>query len=577
MTYKETLSEIMTELSKDDNTIFIGQQIVYRGNPMSTTLDDVPKEKMIEVPVMEETQMGMSLGLAMTGKRVITFYPRWDFLISASNQLINHVDKYELMTGEKVHVIIRVGKGSDKPLDPGHQHKANYIEEFKSMCKNVTILDSKTVEDLKFNYEMAKSKVGVYIINEYPELYNNKTVFNIICDESLNNNNKRTALDFIGNGWYEIKNYKICERSEISERKDENFYHMVHVPYYLSHFLAENKKFPISEDIKTLLIENQNFKVLFITEHECDLGNVVKFADYFAKMEGIPTNQIFIINGNELLPEMKEQANSKINVYVSNRLPLVVTRNIINFCDGYHFKPEKEKMFMCYNRNYTNHRIGILTALKHHNLLDDTDWSFLRANRLADYRLPNGDIDMSILRNVFDEELMNEMRDSFNYFKEAKSKKSEFEIYDIDMPNGGQDWDSMFEYNPYKHSYINIVNESQFDKDDVIHITEKTLIPLYYSQIPLLVGTFQHVKKTKEKYGFDLFEDFVDTSYDNEPNPHKRMRMIIDEIVRLSKLKNQIKGFYQESKKRFKHNKEIVAALYEDKTDYNFFQRLINL
>ena len=120
MTYKEILSQIMTDLSNDDNTVFIGQQIVYRGNPMSTTLDDVPKEKMIEVPVMEETQMGMSLGLAMTGKRVITFYPRWDFLISASNQLVNHVDKYELMAGEKVHIIIRVGKGSETPLDPGH-------------------------------------------------------------------------------------------------------------------------------------------------------------------------------------------------------------------------------------------------------------------------------------------------------------------------------------------------------------------------------------------------------------------------------------------------------------------------
>jgi len=577
MTYKETLSEIMTKLSKDDDYVFIGQQIVYRGNPMSTTLDEVPKEKMIEVPVMEETQMGMSLGLAMTGKRVITFYPRWDFLISAANQLINHVDKYESMSGEKVHMIIRVGKGSDKPLDPGHQHKANYIEEFKSMCKNVTILDCKTIEDIRLNYDRATSVVGVYIINEYPELYNNKTILNLICDDFNHNTSETMTLDFIGNGWYDVKNYKICNKEEITQRKEENFYHLVHVPYYLTHYLSENKKFPISDEIKKLLIENENFKVLFITEHECDLGNVVKFSDYFAKMEGIPTNQIFIINGNELLPDLKKEANSDINVHVSNRLPLVVTRNILNFCDGYHFQPKKERLFMCYNRNYTSHRVGILTALKHHNLLEDTDWSFLRATRLADYRLPDGNIDMNILRDVFDDEMINEMRESFNYFKDAENKKSEFETYDIDTPGGGQNWDYMFENNPYKHSYINIVNESQFSRDEVIHITEKTLIPLYYSQIPLLVGTYQHVKRTKEKYGFDLFEDFVDTSYDNEPNPQKRMKMIIDEIVRLNKIKNQLSGFYLESKKRFKHNREIVASLYEDKTDYNFFQSLINL
>jgi len=120
--YKDQLTEVMKMCAEVENSVFIGQQIVWKGNPMSTTLDHVPKEKMIEVPVMEETQMGMSLGLGITGKFVVTFYPRWDFIICATNQLVNHLDKYELMTGETPHIIIRVGKGSDTPLDPGHQH-----------------------------------------------------------------------------------------------------------------------------------------------------------------------------------------------------------------------------------------------------------------------------------------------------------------------------------------------------------------------------------------------------------------------------------------------------------------------
>jgi pyruvate/2-oxoglutarate/acetoin dehydrogenase E1 component len=117
--------------------------------------------------------MGMSLGLAMTGKFVVTFYPRWDFLISATNQLINHIDKYSLMTGATPHIIIRVGKGSDKPLDPGHQHKGNYIEEFKSMLKTVEILDCQTVVDIQLNYEYAIKNKGIYLITEYPEKYYN--------------------------------------------------------------------------------------------------------------------------------------------------------------------------------------------------------------------------------------------------------------------------------------------------------------------------------------------------------------------------------------------------------------------
>jgi pyruvate/2-oxoglutarate/acetoin dehydrogenase E1 component len=171
--YKDALTKAMTDLANLDDSIFIGQQIIYAGNPMSTTLGNVPKEKMIEVPVMEETQMGMSLGLAMTDKFVVTFYPRWDFLISATNQLVNHIDKYSLMTGITPHIIIRVGKGSDKPLDPGHQHKGNYIEEFKSMLKTVEILDCQTVVDIQLNYEYAIKNKGIYLITEYPEKYYN--------------------------------------------------------------------------------------------------------------------------------------------------------------------------------------------------------------------------------------------------------------------------------------------------------------------------------------------------------------------------------------------------------------------
>ncbi len=169
--YKDSLINAMTYLGNKDDTIFIGQQIVYAGNPMSTTLGNVPKDKMIEVPVMEETQMGMSLGLSMTGKTVITFYPRWDFLVSSTNQLVNHVDKYTLMTGKKANILIRLGKGSDKPLDPGHQHKGNYINEFKSLCSNIKFHDLTSHTSIIDSYTSAYEEGGVHVLVEYPELY----------------------------------------------------------------------------------------------------------------------------------------------------------------------------------------------------------------------------------------------------------------------------------------------------------------------------------------------------------------------------------------------------------------------
>jgi pyruvate/2-oxoglutarate/acetoin dehydrogenase E1 component len=171
--YKNALTNAMSFLGQKEDAVFIGQQVLWQGNPMSTTLTEVPKDKLIELPVMEESQMGMSLGMAMAGKFVVTFYPRWDFLICSTNQLVNHVDKIVLMSKGKwsPNMIIRLGKGSDKPLDPGHQHKGNYLEEFKSMCPNITFLDLTTPDYIEETYKKAYELGGISVIVEYPELY----------------------------------------------------------------------------------------------------------------------------------------------------------------------------------------------------------------------------------------------------------------------------------------------------------------------------------------------------------------------------------------------------------------------
>lgn len=171
--YKDALTNSMTYLGQQPDTVFIGQQIIWHGNPMSTTIGEIPKDKLIEVPVMEESQMGMSLGMAMAGDFVITFYPRWDFLICATNQLVNHVDKINLMSQGKwdTNMIIRLGKGSDKPLDPGHQHRGNYLAEFKSMCPNINFHDLNKWNDIEEIYKSAYENGGIHVIVEYPELY----------------------------------------------------------------------------------------------------------------------------------------------------------------------------------------------------------------------------------------------------------------------------------------------------------------------------------------------------------------------------------------------------------------------
>ena len=98
MNYREEITKSMTMLSKQFNSIFLGQSIRYKGTAMFNTLVNVPMEKRIELPVFEDTQMGMSIGLAISGYLPVSLFPRMDFLICAMNQLVNQLDKINLLS-----------------------------------------------------------------------------------------------------------------------------------------------------------------------------------------------------------------------------------------------------------------------------------------------------------------------------------------------------------------------------------------------------------------------------------------------------------------------------------------------
>ena len=137
MSYFDELTRTMTWLGEQSDTVFLGQSVAYPGNAIFKTLIGVPMEKRIELPVAEEMQMGMSIGMALIGKTVISIYPRFDFLLLAVNQLVNHLDKLDEFThGQfKAKVIVRVGVGATKPLYPGVQHCGDYTEAFKKMLR----------------------------------------------------------------------------------------------------------------------------------------------------------------------------------------------------------------------------------------------------------------------------------------------------------------------------------------------------------------------------------------------------------------------------------------------------------
>lgn len=165
MSYQKALCESMQELALDERVVFLGQGCRDAGTFMSTTLTDVPLEKRIELPVAEELQMGMSIGMALAGMVPVSIYPRWNFLLLATNQIVNHLNVM------RPHVIVRVGVGSTAPLDPGPQHVGNFATAFSLMCPNVKFITLEHQEQILPVYKEALEYNGPTIVTEIADLY----------------------------------------------------------------------------------------------------------------------------------------------------------------------------------------------------------------------------------------------------------------------------------------------------------------------------------------------------------------------------------------------------------------------
>lgn len=176
--YFNELKKAMDFLGNKKNTIFIGQAVEVPGTAMSNTLVDIDRSKLIELPVAEEMQMGMSLGFAMNGHIPISIFPRWNFLLYGVNQLINHIDKFRVMNGTEIKpkIIIRTGIGSKRPLHPREQHIGDFTDSFKKMSTTIDIIKLKNPDDILKSYKKAfyRNDNKNTILVEYGDFYNEK-------------------------------------------------------------------------------------------------------------------------------------------------------------------------------------------------------------------------------------------------------------------------------------------------------------------------------------------------------------------------------------------------------------------
>lgn len=168
----------MAFLADDERVLFIGQAVAVPGTAMTNTLKNVSCDRLIELPVAEEMQMGIATGMALAGFVPVSIYPRWNFLLLAVNQLVNHLDKIPEISrgGFQPRVIIRTSIGSERPLHPQHQHVGDFTDAFRLMCKNVEVIRLEEPQDIFPAYQKALERTDgkSTLIVEYGDYYSEK-------------------------------------------------------------------------------------------------------------------------------------------------------------------------------------------------------------------------------------------------------------------------------------------------------------------------------------------------------------------------------------------------------------------
>ena len=169
--YLYNLCRAMEMVAAEPKSIFLGQAVVYPGTAMTGTFKTIPREKLLEMPVAEDMQLGMATGMSLNGDLPLCVYPRINFLLLAVNQLVLHLDKLPLYSRYRPKVLIRTAIATEIPMDPGPQHLGDFTQALRWMCDTVEVVRLPTAADIMPQYERALKRYGSTILVELSSQY----------------------------------------------------------------------------------------------------------------------------------------------------------------------------------------------------------------------------------------------------------------------------------------------------------------------------------------------------------------------------------------------------------------------
>lgn len=152
LTYVQAIREAHAQLLATDPRVFVIGQGVWSPWYAGTSLLDLDREfgrsRIIDSPVSESAITGVAIGAALDGMRPILFHPRMDFMLLATDAIVNQAANWSYMFGGQIGVPLVIRAAINRGGEQGAQHSQAFQVFFAHVPGMKVVLPS-TPHDAK--------------------------------------------------------------------------------------------------------------------------------------------------------------------------------------------------------------------------------------------------------------------------------------------------------------------------------------------------------------------------------------------------------------------------------------------
>jgi len=225
ISYAKAILKAHQYLLKKYNDVFvIGQGLWspwYVGQTMSNLDLDFGRDRVIDSPVSENAVTGCAIGASIFGYRPIVVHPRMDFLILATDQIVNEAAKWTHMFGGQVKAPVTIRGIINRGGEQGAQHSQALHSWFAHIpgLKVVMPATANDARDLLISSVLSDDPV-LYIDDRwaYDEEEIEKEIIEIdLREQRPQIKREGTDITLVGAGYSVLQALKVAEAL-----KDEN-------------------------------------------------------------------------------------------------------------------------------------------------------------------------------------------------------------------------------------------------------------------------------------------------------------------------------------------------------------------